>query len=59
VILHAECALYTHKSKFDTYACEYDTHESDFYVETRLSVIPTRMHSVNSTRSVISTGTNV
>jgi hypothetical protein len=31
MILLADCALYIHKSKFDTHACEYDIQESDFY----------------------------
>jgi hypothetical protein len=55
VILHAECALYTHESKLDTYVGEYDTHECAFYT----FEIDSYTQSVIYTCNVILTGTTV
>jgi hypothetical protein len=55
VILHAERALYIHKSKFDTYACEYYTHKCNFYT----LKCDSYAQNVISTRSVILRSTNV
>jgi hypothetical protein len=55
VILQAKRALYTHKSNFDTYACEYYTHKFDFYT----LECDSYAQNVISTRSVILRSTNV
>jgi hypothetical protein len=66
VILHADCAFYTHESKFDSYACEYGPHESDndtlecdFYtlreISTRIEIL-TRMNVITTRTRVIYRG---
>jgi hypothetical protein len=55
VILYLEGVFYTHESKFDPYAYEYDNHGCDFYT----LECDCCTESVISKRSVISTHTRL